>query len=90
MADFFKDMSMADAEHLEGLSRVMFELRSSRDQLYKQYEVADAGALLEKIQTGTIAEHPAYDHYLSIKILEEMRLAVREELKDFLPRVNRT
>ena len=89
MADFFNDMSLADAEQVEGLSRLMYELRSNRDQLCKQYEVSDADALLEKIRSGVSAEHPAYDHYLSIKILEDMRMAAREELKEFLARVQR-
>lgn len=87
MADFFDNMDFEDAELMEQLSRLMFELRVGRDTLLKQYDVADAAALLEKIRSGAVPEHPAYDHYLSLAVLDETREAVRAELKDFLPKV---
>lgn len=90
MADFFSDIDYEDAEQMEQLSRLMFEFRSGRDTLLKQYEVADAAALFGKIRSGALPEHPAYDHYLSLNILDEMREAVRNELKAFLPGVKRT
>lgn len=90
MADFFNDIDYEDAEQMEQLSRLMFEFRTGRDTLLKQYEVADAASLLEKIRTGVLPEHPSYDHYLSLNILEEMRVAVRDELKAFLPGVKRS
>ena len=87
MADFFDNMDFEDAELMQQLSRLMFELRVGRDTLLKQYDVADAAALLEKIRSGAVPEHPAYDHYLSLAVLDETREAVRAELKDFLPKV---
>lgn len=89
MTDFFSDIDYADAEQMEQLSRLMFEFRAGRDTVLKQYEVADAAGLLEKIRSGVLPEHPAYDHYLSLHILEEMRVAVRDELKAVLPGVKR-
>lgn len=89
MTDFFNDMDGEDAGQLEQLSRVIFDLRASRNTLLQQYAVDDAAALLEKIRTGAVAEHPAYDHYLSIAILEDMRETVRNELKNLLPQVKR-
>lgn len=87
MADFFDGMDFDDVGHMEQLSRLIFEFRMSRDVVLKQYEVADAAALLEKIKKGQVEEHPAYEHYLSLKILDDMRETLRSELKDFLPKV---
>ncbi len=87
MADFFDGMDFEDAGQMEQLSRLIFEFRMSRDNLLKQYALPDAAALLEKIRSGELPEHPTYEHYLSLKILDDMREAMRGELKDFLPRV---
>lgn len=87
MANFFDEMDFDDAELMEQLARVLFDLRVSRDTLLKQYDSANAAVLLEKIRSGAVPEHPAYDHYLSLAVLDETREAVRAELKDFLPRV---
>lgn len=87
MANFFDEMNFDDAELMEQLASVLFDLRVSRDSLLKQYDSANAAALLEKIRTGAVPEHPAYDHYLSLAVLDETREAVRAELKDFLPKV---
>ncbi len=87
MANFFDEISFDDAERMEQLARLIFEFRVSRDGLLRQYEVADAAGLLESISSGAVAEHPGYDHYLSLKVLDEMREAVRAELKDLRPGV---
>lgn len=87
MADFFDGMDFEDVGQMEQLSRLMFEFRRSRDGLLKQYGVTDAAALLEKIREGQVDEHPAYEHYLSLNILDDMREALRAELRDFLPKV---
>ncbi|MBV2236046.1 MAG: hypothetical protein KUL75_10955 [Sterolibacterium sp.] len=89
MADFFNDFDFEDATRMEDLARLMFELRYSRDTLKEQYQIASADELLASIKAGTVAEHPAYEHYLSMNMLDEMREAVRGEIKDFLPRVKR-
>lgn len=86
MTNFFDTIDFDDAEHMQQLSRLMFEFRISRDRLLQQYAVADTLSLLEKIRSGELAEHPAYDHYLSLRVLEEMYANVRAELKEFLPK----
>ena len=87
MRDFFENLSSEDAEQAQRLSRLTYDLRVSRGTLLKQYDVADAAALLDKIRSSVVPEHPAYEHYLSAKILDEMRETIRAELKDFLPRM---
>lgn len=90
MANFFDNMAPDDAGQIEQLARLIFEFRVSRDSLLKQYAVADATILLEKIVAGVVPEHPGYDHYLSIIVLDEMREVVRTEMKAFLPKVELT
>ncbi len=87
MQKFFENLSYEDAEQLQQLSRLVYDFRSSRSSLLKQYDVADEALLLEKIRAGLVPEHPGYDHYLSAKILDEMREIIRAELRDFLPKV---
>lgn len=89
MTEFFNDFDFDDATRMEDLARLMFELRYSCDTLKEQYQVASAAELLAQIKVGAVAEHPAYEHYLSMNMLDEMREAVRSEIKDFLPRVKR-
>lgn len=89
MADFFNDVDPADAARMEELARLIHEFRVSLDSLKQRYGVVTAMELLEQIKAGRVAEHPAYEHYLSLTILDEMREAVREEMKAFLPKVKR-
>lgn len=87
MQNFYENLPYEDAEQLQQLSQMVYDFRISRSKLLEQYDVADEAALLEKIRTGIVSEHPAYDHYLSARILDEMREIIRAELKDFLPKV---
>jgi len=87
MQKFYENMSHEDIENIEQYTSLIYDLRTSRDSLLKQYDATDAASLLEKIRTGAVAEHPAYEHYLSLHILDELRETVRDELKDYLPKV---
>jgi hypothetical protein len=70
-----------DPEAIENLySRTTYLLRVSRKEILKRYAVDDEAALLEKIRTGEIAAHPAYEHYLSALILEQTRTQVQAEM----------
>jgi hypothetical protein len=61
-------------------AKTNYVLRESRKALLKRYEVEDEAALLEKIRSGQVREHPAYDHYLSALILEQTRQCVRADM----------
>ena len=84
METFFKNVAYEDAENIEQASRLIFELRENRLALLKPYEVADEAALLERIKAGQLAEHPAYEHYLSGQILGNTRESLRAELAGHL------
>ena len=90
MANFYENIEPSDATQLEQLSRLIYELRENRDAILSANGVADEAALLERIRTGEAAEHPAYEHYLSARILAETRETVRAVMTECLREARRT
>ena len=86
MANFFENLEPDIAEELELLSRLIYDLRENRIAVLEPYGAEDEAALLQNIQSGAVAEHPAYEHYLAARILAETRETARavlaERLKD--------
>lgn len=80
MKSYFEGLDYDDAKLIELLSRLTYVLRENRKLLLEQHGVEDEQALLGKIMAGEIAEHPAYEHYLSARILGTTRNAIRDEL----------
>ena len=89
MNEFYANLDPDDAVDLEHLSRLMFELRRNLDALLEHWGVEDAEALLRGIQLGELAEHPAYEHYLSARVLMQTRDEVREQLVQLTREINR-
>ncbi|AYH43175.1 hypothetical protein [Azoarcus sp. DN11] len=90
MANFYENLEPTDAQQLEQLSRLVFELRESRDAILRATGASDEIELLERIYTGTVAEHPSYEHYLSARILADTRETVRAMMAECLNEVRRT
>ena len=84
MASFYEGLERGAADEIERLSRLMFELRNNRDQLLATWKVREADALLERIRAGEVDEHPAYEAWLSLRILDDTRLATRTLLDERL------
>lgn len=84
MNKFFERLPLDAATQMEQLSRLQYELRENRSVLLSQYDVADEAALLELIVAGSIAEHPAYEHYLGACVIAKTRDEVNAELKSLL------
>lgn len=89
MVNFYDNLSLEDADRIDGLTKLVFDVRENRKALLARYGVEDETALLEKIRSGEFGEHPAYDHYLGAKILDQSREALRNELTELLAKVNR-
>jgi len=87
MASFYDNLSAEDVTALDGLSRLMLELRDSRAQLLARYAASDEMDLLERIRTGVVAEHPAYEDYLGALGIEVMREHLRQEIKDYMAEI---
>ncbi|NMG75042.1 hypothetical protein [Aromatoleum diolicum] len=90
MANFFDNIELTDAQQLEQLSRLIFELRENRNDILKSYGVTDEIELLEQIYSTKVPEHPSYEHYLSARILCDTRETVRVMMGECLNEVRRT
>lgn len=77
MTHFFENVDPETASELDQLSRLIYELRENHNAILRPYGAADAPALLQQIETGTTAEHPAYEHYLAARIITDTRETVR-------------
>lgn len=80
MADFFRDLEPEKAFELQSLSRLAYDLREARAGLLRFHDVDDEEGLLARITRGELPEHPAYEHYLAARVLEQTRQAAREGL----------
>ncbi len=89
MPEFFETVPFETATEIEQLSRLAYELRENRKAILQFHNVADEAALLQKIQTGAVAEHPAYEHYLAARILADTRETARAALAERLMEANR-
>jgi hypothetical protein len=70
-----------DDEALQTLyAKTTYRLRESRKALLQQYAVESESILLEKITSCALDAHPAYEHYLSALIIEQMRMQLRAEM----------
>ncbi|MBV8646128.1 hypothetical protein [Paludibacterium sp.] len=84
MTSFFRNTPHETAQEIDALSRLAYDLREDRKRILAQYGADDETALLARIAAGEVAEHPAYEHYLSAKSLADTRQATREQLRDLL------
>lgn len=90
MPSFFESLEAEVADELEQLSRLMYELRDNRNTVLAPYRTDDAAALLARIEAGEVDEHPGYEHYLSARILDDTREAVRAVLRERLKEVRQS
>ena len=84
MTELVPNLRFDDVQRIETISRLIFELRRNYKVVLQKWGVASEAELLEKIASGVLDEHPAYEDYLSVRILDETREALREELKSIL------
>lgn len=90
MPESFESVAFETATEIEQLARLAYELRENRQAVLQFHEVVDEAALLQRIQSGEVAEHPAYEHYLAARILEDTRETARAALAERVKEANRT
>ena len=84
MANFYANLTPEDVATLDGLSRLLLELRESQGQLLARHAASDAADLLERIRTGVVTEHTAYEDYLGVCVIEAHREQIRLDLKGYM------
>jgi hypothetical protein len=89
MTNFFVSIEPEEAAEIEQLSRLIWELRENRYAVLNLYGAEDEAALLQQIQTGTVDEHPAYEHYLAARVLADTRETIRALVGERLKKVNK-
>ncbi|HSD59277.1 MAG TPA: hypothetical protein VLC55_00285 [Burkholderiales bacterium] len=89
MANLFEKLEPGDAQRVDRLAKLAFELRENRAALLRQHGADDEAELLERIRAGAVPEHPAYEHYLGARIISEAREALRAELGGLLQELNK-
>ncbi len=89
MTGFFEDLDYDTATEIELLSKLIYELRDSYNTILRFHGAEDNAELLLKIEDGTLAEHPAYEHYLAARILDDTRETVRAVVSERLKEASR-
>ena len=89
MANFFEKLDPDEVAEIDILSRLAYELRENRIAILRPHSAEDEAALLQKIRTGVVDEHPAYEHYLAARIIGDTRETVRAVLGERLKEANR-
>lgn len=84
MSNFFENIPYEDAEHIDRITKLTFELRENRLEVLKRQGVADEAQLKQAIIEGTVAEHPGYEDYLSASIIDATREVIRDDLNAYL------
>lgn len=90
MTKFFENIDPDEAAEIDSLSRLAYELRENRQAVLKPYAAEDEAALLQQIQDGMVAEHPAYEQYLAARILDDTREMVRAVVSERLKKANQS
>jgi len=84
MSNFFENIPYEDAEHIDSITKLTFELRENRLEVLKRQGVADEAQLKQAIIEGAVAEHPGYEDYLSASIIDATREVIRDDLNAYL------
>lgn len=90
MVNYLDNIDYQAALDIEQLTRLMYDLRENRKTVLAPYGVSDELALLEQIYTGKLTEHPAYEHYLALRIMAETQESARILVSEKLVEANRS
>ncbi len=80
MESFYKNLAVEDAAEIERIARLMYDVRTARDEVLCRLGAADEAQALQCIVSGELSEHPNYEYYLSARILTDLHGQVRAEL----------
>lgn len=80
MEPLYDALEPEQASDVAQLARLMYETREHRRQILEEYHSNDADELIARVRALAAAgeaEHPAYEHYLAVRVLDDTRSAAR-------------
>lgn len=80
MDPIYGSLASDEAYEIEKLARLLYEVRSARDEVLARLGAADDVQALACIIAGDVSEHPGYEDYLSARILAGLTSQIRTEL----------
>ena len=80
MSNFYQNLPPELSIELQQLAKLMYDTREARSGLLAHYGVDDEAALLARIGAGELPSLPAYDDYLSARLLDQTSLAARARM----------
>lgn len=80
MDPIYSSLPPDDALEIEKLARLLYEVRSARDEVLARLGAANDVQALASIIGGDIPEHPGYEDYVSARILAGLTSQIRAEL----------
>lgn len=80
MDPIYGSLGPDDALEIEKLARLLYEVRSARDEVFARLGATDDAQALASIIGGNIPEHPGYEDYVSARILAGLTSQIRAEL----------
>lgn len=86
MSDFWANVAPQLAEEVGARSLALYRWRDSYRQLADRYQVNDAAVLYERVLSGEVSEHPAYEDYLAMRVLQQGMNLLRQEMSALLAR----
>jgi hypothetical protein len=89
MDPVYEQLPPDTAMEVQQVARLIYETRENRRTVLAAVGATDDAGLLERITSGDIAEHPAYEHYLAARILGETHEDLRRFMAETLQEVNR-
>lgn len=84
MSDFFDGIGDELKDKLSDIYSEMIVLREHRASLLEPYRLGRTEELMEKIISGELPEHPAYDHYLAVQAINQELEPMREKCKQII------
>ena len=84
MNPFFEKIPYEEAEHIDRITKLSFELRENRLLVLERHAATNEAQLQQALLDGTVPEHPGYESYLSASILATIREAIRAELNAYM------
>lgn len=80
MSNFYQNLPPELSIELQQLAKLMYDTRESRRGLLAQYGVEGEAAMLARIAAGELPSLPAYDDYLSARLLDQTSQAARARM----------